>query len=59
MGGPDLALLDRVRERSGLAVLAAGGIRSEEDLNALAELGLEGAVVGRALLEGAILLPRG
>ena len=59
MGGPDLALLGRVRERSGLAVLAAGGIRSEEDLNALAELGLEGAVVGRALLEGAISLPRG
>ena len=59
MGGPDLALLGRVRERSGLAVLAAGGIRSEEDLNALAALGLEGAVVGRALLEGAISLPRG
>ena len=58
MGGPDLALLGRVRERSGLAVLAAGGIRSEEDLDALAELGLEGAVVGRALLEGAISLPR-
>ena len=59
MGGPDLALLGRVHQRSGLAVLAAGGIRSEEDLNALAELGLEGAVVGRALLEGAISLPRG
>ncbi len=59
MGGPDLALLGRVRERSGLAVLAAGGIRSEEDLYALAALGLEGAVVGRALLEGAISLPRG
>ena len=57
MGGPDLELLDRVRERSGLQVLAAGGIRSEEDLSALAALGLEGAVVGRALLEGAISLP--
>ena len=58
MGGPDLDLLGRVMGRSGLAVLAAGGIRSEEDLAALEALGLEGAVVGRALLEGAISLPR-
>jgi phosphoribosylformimino-5-aminoimidazole carboxamide ribotide isomerase len=50
--GPDLGLLSRVRERSGLPVLAAGGVRSQEDLNTLAGIGLEGAVVGRALLEG-------
>ena len=56
MAGPDLALLARVRERSGLPVLAAGGISSEADLDALAELGLEGAVVGRALLEEAVSL---
>jgi phosphoribosylformimino-5-aminoimidazole carboxamide ribotide isomerase len=58
MGGPDLELLGRVQERSRLPVLAAGGVRSEEDLSALEALGLEGAVVGRALLEGAISLPR-
>jgi phosphoribosylformimino-5-aminoimidazole carboxamide ribotide isomerase len=56
MAGPDLDLLERVRERSGLPVLAAGGVRSAEDLEALAGLGLEGAVVGRAALEGAITL---
>jgi phosphoribosylformimino-5-aminoimidazole carboxamide ribotide isomerase len=49
--GPDLGLLSRVRERSGLPVLAAGGVRSQEDINTLAGIGLEGAVVGRALLE--------
>jgi phosphoribosylformimino-5-aminoimidazole carboxamide ribonucleotide (ProFAR) isomerase len=37
-------------------VLAAGGIRSQEDVDNLAALGLEGAVVGRALLEGGITL---
>jgi phosphoribosylformimino-5-aminoimidazole carboxamide ribotide isomerase len=58
MGGPDLGLLASVRERSELPVLAAGGIRSEDDLADLEALGLEGAVVGRALLEGAISLPR-
>ena len=56
LAGPDLALLERVRSRSGLPVLAAGGIRSDEDLDDLAALGLEGAVVGRALLEGAVML---
>jgi phosphoribosylformimino-5-aminoimidazole carboxamide ribotide isomerase len=58
MGGPDLDLLARVGERSSLPILAAGGIRSEDDLAALEALGLEGAVVGRALLEGAISLAR-
>jgi phosphoribosylformimino-5-aminoimidazole carboxamide ribotide isomerase len=56
MSGPDLALLARVRDTSRLAVVAAGGIRSEADLGALAELDLEGAVVGRALLEGDVPL---
>jgi phosphoribosylformimino-5-aminoimidazole carboxamide ribotide isomerase len=56
MAGPDLDLLGRVRDRSGLPVLAAGGVRSEGDLEALAALGLEGAVVGRALLEGGVKL---
>ena len=54
--GPDLGLLARVRDLSGLPVLAAGGIRSREDLDALAGIGLEGAVVGRALLEGRLRL---
>lgn len=52
LAGPDLGLLARVRELSGLPVLAAGGVRSREDLDALAGIGLEGAIVGRALLEG-------
>jgi len=56
MAGPNLELLALVRKRSGLPVVAAGGIRSDDDLAALAALGIEGAVVGRALLEGRISL---
>jgi phosphoribosylformimino-5-aminoimidazole carboxamide ribotide isomerase len=56
MQGPDLELLAFVRDRSGLPVLAAGGIRSPGDLDALTRLGLEGAIVGRALLEGTVPL---
>ncbi len=56
LSGPDLGLLATVRERSGLPVLAAGGIRGMDDLAGLAALGVEGAIVGRALLEGRIPL---
>ncbi len=56
LAGPDLALLGRVLAASGLPVIAAGGIRSEDDLDALEALGCEGAVVGRALLDGSLAL---
>src|SRR6266581_3358925 len=56
LGGPDLDLLREVRDASGLPVLAAGGIRSEADLAAVAAAGCEGAVVGRALLDGSLPL---
>jgi phosphoribosylformimino-5-aminoimidazole carboxamide ribotide isomerase len=52
-------LVRHVIERSGVPVLAAGGIRSEADLDALEAAGAEGAIVGRALLDGRIeLRPR-
>src|SRR3989442_14456618 len=57
LGGPDLDLFREVREASGLPVLAAGGIRSEADLVAVAAAGCEGAVVGRALLDGSLPPP--
>jgi len=54
--GPDLELLREVREASGLPVLAAGGISSEADVAEVAASGCEGAVVGRALLDGSLPL---
>jgi len=56
--GPDVDLVRRVVERSRVPVLAAGGIRSEADLDALEQSGAEGAIVGRALLEGGLTLRR-
>jgi phosphoribosylformimino-5-aminoimidazole carboxamide ribotide isomerase len=58
LSGPDVELVGRVVERSGLPVLAAGGIRSDEDIDALEQAGAEGAIVGRALLEGRLELRR-
>lgn len=56
LAGPDLGLLDRVRLGSGVPVLAAGGIATRGDLDAVAATGCEGAVVGRALLDGSLPL---
>lgn len=53
--GPDLEALTALREAVGGAVLvAAGGVGSIEDLRALDAIGIDGAVVGLALLTGAI-----
>jgi phosphoribosylanthranilate isomerase len=46
--GPDLSLVCAAAA-SGLRVLAAGGVRSPQDVDALAEAGAEAAIVGRAL----------
>ncbi|HVB70074.1 MAG TPA: HisA/HisF-related TIM barrel protein [Acidimicrobiales bacterium] len=48
LGGPDLELYARACA-SGLAVVAAGGVR-DEDLDALAEVGCEAAIMGLAYL---------
>jgi phosphoribosylformimino-5-aminoimidazole carboxamide ribotide isomerase len=56
LAGPDVDLLRRVREACGLPLVAAGGIRSADDLESLDRAGCEAAVVGRALLEGALPL---
>jgi len=58
LDGPDVELVRRVVEHSRLPVLAAGGIRSDADVDALEQAGAEGAIVGRALLEGLLDLQR-
>lgn len=45
MQGPDLSLYEKVCS-SGIAVVAAGGIRDEADVTALEAIGCEGAVMG-------------
>ena len=55
LAGPNLELLARLRAAVPDAVLvAAGGIGSISDLRAVADAGCDGAVVGLALLTGAI-----
>ena len=49
MQGPDLALYERVCA-SGLAVVAAGGVRDDRDVRALEEIGCEAAIMGLGYL---------
>jgi phosphoribosylformimino-5-aminoimidazole carboxamide ribonucleotide (ProFAR) isomerase len=54
LSGPDLDGAWALATHTGAPVIASGGIRSLEDLRAVAALGggVEGAIVGRALYEG-------
>jgi len=58
--GPNLQLLRDVCARTDAPVVASGGVSSLEDLRAIAgltDLGVEGAIVGKALYAGAFTLP--
>ncbi|MGY6496826.1 MAG: bifunctional 1-(5-phosphoribosyl)-5-((5-phosphoribosylamino)methylideneamino)imidazole-4-carboxamide isomerase/phosphoribosylanthranilate isomerase PriA [Microcella sp.] len=58
--GPNLDLLRAVMERTHRPVIASGGVATLDDIAALRELvplGLEGAIVGKALYAGAFTLP--
>jgi phosphoribosyl isomerase A len=60
LSGPNLDLLRRVCARTDKPVIASGGVSSVADLRAIAELvplGVEGAIVGKALYAGAFTLP--
>jgi 1-(5-phosphoribosyl)-5-[(5-phosphoribosylamino)methylideneamino] imidazole-4-carboxamide isomerase/N-(5'phosphoribosyl)anthranilate isomerase len=58
--GPNLELLRSVCAATDKPVVASGGVSSLDDLRALAtlgDLGVEGAIVGKALYAGAFTLP--
>jgi len=58
--GPNLELLEQVCQATERPVVASGGVASLADLRALAglgDLGVEGAIVGKALYAGAFTLP--
>jgi len=53
LAGPDLETIGAVSRALAAPVLAAGGIATPEHVAPVAALGVEGAIVGRALYEGA------
>ncbi len=56
--GPNLALYETLVRELSIPVVASGGVGSYDDLSALAAIGCEGVIVGKALYEGTIDLPQ-
>ena len=56
LSGPDLGTLAKAVKCSGAKILAAGGIGCIADLVNLRKIGVDGAVIGKALYEGRFTL---
>jgi phosphoribosylformimino-5-aminoimidazole carboxamide ribotide isomerase len=54
---PNYDSLSELQALTGMAVIASGGVSSTEQIRRLAEVGLEAAIIGRALYTGALSLP--
>ncbi len=55
--GPNLDALRQMAEKSGMSVIASGGVSSLADVRALAAIpGIDGAIIGQALYTGAFTL---
>lgn len=54
MQGANISETVRMQKETGLNVIASGGVASMQDLTALSESGVYGAVLGKSLYEGAI-----
>lgn len=56
LGGTNIGLYREMREKLPVRLIASGGISSMADLAALSELGMDGAIIGKALYTGDIIL---
>lgn len=57
--GPDLKTLEALRKensKTSAKIIASGGITTEEDISKLSEIGMDEAIVGKAIYEGRIPL---
>jgi phosphoribosylformimino-5-aminoimidazole carboxamide ribotide isomerase len=56
LDGPSVEMYKEIMQIEGLSLIASGGISTVEDLKLLSETGCEGAIIGKALLEGRITI---
>ena len=54
--GPNLAAMAEMKAATDIPVIASGGVTTAKDVRALAERGLDGCIIGRALYEGKLSL---
>lgn len=54
--GVNVPASQALAQKSGLEVIASGGVQSLSDIQQVQQAGLEGVIVGRALYEGTVIL---
>ena len=54
LAGPNLSATREIAEKSGMNVIASGGVGKMDDLFALSRLGVSGAIVGKAIYDGRV-----
>ncbi|MDC3416267.1 1-(5-phosphoribosyl)-5-[(5-phosphoribosylamino)methylideneamino]imidazole-4-carboxamide isomerase [Aquibacillus salsiterrae] len=59
MSGPNVTQLKNLLDAVDCKIVASGGIKDNDDLKALAEIGIEEAIVGKAIYEGTVTLNGG
>lgn len=57
LGGANLDLYASLAQTEGLRVIASGGVSFLPEIEKLAELGVHGVIIGKALYEGFLTLP--
>lgn len=57
MEGPNIVSTKEMIDESGAKIIASGGVRSNEDLEALETIGASGVIIGKAIYSGDIKLP--
>ena len=57
LGGSNHALYEKLISQFSMDLIASGGVASLEDLRGLRELGMAGAILGRAYYSGAVSIP--
>ena len=57
MSGPNVDAMTRMQAAVEVPVVASGGVSSAEDVARLADAGMAGCIIGRAIYEGTLSLP--
>jgi phosphoribosylformimino-5-aminoimidazole carboxamide ribotide isomerase len=58
LAGPNLAAMAEMQAAVDLPVIASGGVTTAADVARLAAIPMAGCIIGRALYEGTITLPK-
>ena len=56
LSGPNVDSTRELVEKSGMCIIASGGVSSESDIQRVRDAGCEGAIIGKAIYEGRLTL---